>query len=48
MRGHHQRDALRAGQLRLAFAQRVFDAEPLDRATAVVGQLLQRGEIVLS
>ena len=43
-RGHHQRERLGPRELLPALHQLVLDPEPLDRAAAVVGELLQRGE----
>ena len=45
MRGHDQRDALRPLELLPALPERPLDAEPLERAPAVIRQGLQHGEV---
>ena len=45
VRGHDQRDALRPLELLPALPERPLDAEPLERAAAVIRQGLQHGEV---
>ena len=47
MRRHHERERLRARELRPALAKLVLDPEAFDRAAAMVRELLQHGQVVL-